>query len=210
MNILNELSNKCYWINSRTRNDRFMQFSRRMAKEHLLCERFEAIIGNNVHNPDVDFSQIKSKLNREMNGGEKGCYLSHRELWKRQIKLGYKKMLVFEDDAVLLPNYKEVLAKIDFDFDILFLGQNHYGEFGYGEMSALIDIDKKPFYRTKGSWLTHAYIIDIKAAEMLLKHTEKAHTVVDGMIADFCSQMNAYAIAPAICIQDPKSKSSLR
>jgi glycosyl transferase family 25 len=208
--MLNELSNKVFWINSRNRADRFMQMSKRLQKEQIVSERFEALQGGFVPNPDVNFSRTIEHIGRHLNNGEKGCYLSHRELWKKQLKNGWKKVLILEDDCIFLPNYKEVLKKIDFDFDLLFLGQYDYSGNGKGEFSALIDIGKKPIYKTVGSWLTHAYIIDISICQALLDYTVNGHTSIDGMIAEFCPKVNAYAIAPAVAIQDVKSKSSLR
>lgn len=208
--MLNTIVNKIFWINSRNRSDRFIQMSKRLQKEQIISERFEAIQGGYVPNPDVDFGGTIPTIGRYLNNGEKGCYLSHRELWKKQLKSGYKKVLILEDDCIFLPNYKEVLSKIDFEYDMLFLGQWDYSAAGKGEMSALVDIGKKPFYKSNGSWLTHAYIVDISVCQLLLDRTVDCHTSIDGMLAEICPSIKAYAVAPAIAIQDTKSKSSLR
>ena len=56
-----------------------------------------------------------------------GCFLSHRGCWRRCVQSG-KPLIVFEDDAVLMPSFRRRLAaalaelREDDEWDVLLLG----------------------------------------------------------------------------------------
>ena len=52
--------------------------------------------------------------------GHVGCVLSHHTLW-REVVERHVSMLILEDDAITHPSLGEVISKIDFDFDLIFL-----------------------------------------------------------------------------------------
>ncbi len=69
--------------------------------------------------------------------GEIGCACSHREIWKQVASGKLNTVIVFEDDVILQPKFREDLQEyirdLPPDWDIAFLGcgrrNNKYGHF---------------------------------------------------------------------------------
>ena len=53
-----------------------------------------------------------------------------------------------------------------------------------------------------GMWLTHAYILSLQGAQILLQRTEVQTNGLDAMTADIQSDMEAYGFRPAIAYQE--------
>lgn len=216
------LFDKVYYINSKNRPDRFRNMSARFEalgyqKDGLNfgnghIERFEAIFGGHI--ASVDFGDQKKKLNN----GEIGCFLSHREIWKKIKESGYKKTLILEDDAEFgkdFDSFNDLFNSVP-DFDLLYLGQWNYDvDFMDGqkiqgkETSALIEEISPRIWKANRCWLTHAYVVDLNCIDYLLKSTEKLYSCLDHVMADIQSELKVYAIYPSIVKQD-LTKSSIR
>ena len=55
--------------------------------------------------------------------GEAGCAASHLALWREAVRLG-RPVLILEDDVITHPQIEAQIARIDFPFDVIFLGVN--------------------------------------------------------------------------------------
>jgi GR25 family glycosyltransferase involved in LPS biosynthesis len=109
-----------YFINLNRREDRKIHFLNQCIKENLpmnkVC-RIEAIDGliHNFHNNELKmFSNANFyRLNPEViNKKIMGNQLSHYYLWKEIIRENQKVTIIFQDDAVLIPNFMEYIDNV--------------------------------------------------------------------------------------------------
>jgi len=165
---------KC--INIQTRNDKRELFSKMMSSENIDFEYFNAIVDKN--NPS------------------RGCFKSHAKIISDAYENGTKRLMVFEDDALLnkqisLENVDEIRKFLDNeDWDIFFLG-------GFPEIM-LYEIKKHHMYNNiyKGTFLcAAAYILNEKSIKKLKNLEWGGNTkVIDKDI--FMNFDKSYAILP--------------
>lgn len=98
---------------------------------------FDAVDGRKLTKDDVaQFGMRKCRdyrheaANRDLTYGELGCFLSHYYVWKDAEERGFKRVMIFEDDAALERDFVEILAKampeveVVPDWDLLYLGRS--------------------------------------------------------------------------------------
>lgn len=77
---------------------------------------FEAFDGRNItdkqKNTVYDASKAKNNVGREMSGGEIGCAISHRNVYKYMIDNNIPEAVILEDDVVLSDSFKETVIAI--------------------------------------------------------------------------------------------------
>lgn len=134
-----------YCLNLERRTDRRRQIEKEFTREMLDVEFVNATDGCK-----------HSKLTK----GECGCADSHIRVWRDIVDKGYPMALVFEDDARLVPNFKEKLDKViqdlPNDWDVVNLGSAQGGRIKQKKISK---------HLVKGrSLMTHCYLISQKAA----------------------------------------------
>ena len=108
-----------YFINLNRREDREHHFLRQCIKENLpmnkVC-RIEAIDGllHNFHNNELQmFSNVKLYINNDIIIKKiMGNQLSHYYLLKEIIRENQQMTIVFQDDAVLIPNFMEYIDNV--------------------------------------------------------------------------------------------------
>jgi len=109
-------------INLDRRPERWQRMQRALAAQNLAVQRFSAIDGNNVALPH----------NWMHTAGAYGCLLSHVQVVREARNAGASSVLIFEDDAVFDPQFKEKFAhfikELPDDWDMLFLGALHKDE----------------------------------------------------------------------------------
>lgn len=160
--------------------------------------------GNRISHA-VDNNIKRAHKRPKMSLGEIGCFASHREVWQRQVEEGRELVLILEDDArfnekqlhQLVTNWNGLPV-----FDFLHLGWEYYA--GYKKQTIQeVEIDGLPnLWKGDGMWLTHAYLLTLEGAEMLLERTEVQTNGLDAMTADIQSDMEAYGFKPAIAYQE--------
>ena len=98
-------------------------------------------------------------------GGQGGCSLSHLTLWSWCAIGKYAGMMIFEDDALPRPDFKEIFPRywnaIDQDVDMVFLGNSLSKE----------DVDSIPdgqLIEYRSSMCTHAFFLTKQGARKLL------------------------------------------
>ena len=99
-------------VNLETSPDRMASATAEMLAQGLAFERFEAFDGR--PHPLESYDQYDAKaayfqMGRELNGGEIGCYLSHRKALAHFLQTGAETCLVLEDDLMFLPGARPVL-----------------------------------------------------------------------------------------------------
>lgn len=154
-----------------------------------------------------DISIEKADYRVPMRGGEIGCWLTHRGIWK-YIETLKTPTLVLEDDAVIIPDFnktiKSYLNEIPEDYDMFYLNHDYYIQKGNRYTKKELDtlgepvrnFDENAIYRTLGTWRTHCYIIKPKVAEMCLNETKTANCGIDDKLARIHKDMNVYCVHP--------------
>lgn len=93
-----------YVINLKKRPDRLAKFTKKCPLKNV--KTFNAINGKLLG------GELDSIYPNKLNKGEKGCFLSHINLWKKQIKEDIEYFVIFEDDAIFCENFSEKFEKI--------------------------------------------------------------------------------------------------
>ncbi len=139
---------------------------------------------------------------RPMRPGAIGCWLSHREAMHRLIRSGDNMAAVFEDDIVLDPDVKHVLAEIeatDVEFDIVFLhrfkSEQRYTPIKQLTPSHWLGIIK---YSDQG---TLAYVIKRRSAECFLnRHARITQNIDHEMHAYWSNNLITYTLNPPVVL----------
>jgi GR25 family glycosyltransferase involved in LPS biosynthesis len=206
---VNTYFDKVFFINSRKRVDRLKNMTKRLSVLEIKADRFEAILGGAVNKSAL----LLSPTNKTLNNGEIGCYLSHRQIWQIIKENNYKRTLILEDDAEFcvdfLEHFKNKIQEVP-EFDMLYFGHWNYDDkTESGKKRALKDEVSDGIYKANRCWLTHAYAVDVKCVDYLLKETEIIYSCIDNVLADKQEPLDVYAFYPNLIKQD-STKSSLR
>ena len=208
---VNQYFDKVFYINSKTRIDRYRNMMDRLSKLGIEAERFEAILGGELDSRKFDFGESK----KDLNNGEIGCFQSHRAIYKKIVEGGYKSVLILEDDALFCENFNEMFAEqiknVPEDWQMLYFGQFNYDNMDGVSGSKTVAIKEHVagnIYETQRCWLTHAYAIK-DCAKFLLDNTEKMYHTFDAVLADVQKDLKVYAFHPNVIRQDD-TQSSIR
>jgi GR25 family glycosyltransferase involved in LPS biosynthesis len=215
-----KMFDKIFWINSRNRADRYRNMIGRLAELNIEAERFNAIHGGEINWNDPEYAEFYiSNTKKNLNLGEKGCFISHRTIYKAIKENGWKKTLILEDDAKFCPDFLNQLNKVYPnvpEYDLLYFGQWNYDKgVVEGEKSALRDkvceVEGKGIYKAVRCWLTHAYVVDLSIIDLLLDNTKNLYGSIDLVLSDIQEKekLKVYAIYPSLITQDG-TMSSLR
>lgn len=151
----NQLGEKLFYcLNLERRPDRRIQAWRQFRRERLNVKRFDAHDSVNVCNPKG-----------YRNIGARACSLGHRSIWRSALKCESDSVVVFEDDIVLCPSFRERLDKIwgelPDDWMLLYFGCVFH--------TAPVQISQNILKVTGPTWDMHAYAI----RQPLWKHVNK-------------------------------------
>jgi len=93
--------------------DRRKKVSQEMTKISIPWKFLDAIDGSSLSGPPREYKASKVKLLQgyALTPNEIGCYLSHKNAWKRCVKEGIP-TLVMEDDFVLLPDFERIMKTL--------------------------------------------------------------------------------------------------
>jgi len=179
------------------RPDRWKRFQDQSGSFHVT--RFLGVDGKKI---DIDSDQrvatltkrnIKSHTRRaheELDSiGGVGCALSHIAVWQRMVDLNQELCLVFEDDAVLVPDFKEranhciqnSLLRDPKAWDLWLLGGM------WDDLSSIPG--EKNVVRVGAFILFHAYVITLSCAKRLLQDVYPIHAHIDAWVSIY-SHMN--------------------
>lgn len=171
---------KIYCINLDRRPDRWELAAAEFEKHNLQVERFSAVDGHNV----------KNKQRLSLKPGLHGCTMSHYLIIDRARELGYKTIMVFEDDAVLHNNFTERLqlcmSYLPKNWDMLMLGGSHR------ETPTLIH--GRPYLKVNKTLTSHGYVIKESIYDRLLQKLKPMDTPIDCAFAEL--QQNSQVFIP--------------
>jgi len=110
--------------------------------------------------------------------GKQGCFLSHFKIWKEIIENKIPYTLIFEDDVLFHPKWKEIapayLNATPKNFDVVYLGSQI-------EFFSQYHVDRGPVFCTHAMLLSYDGVV--KLYNMLLKNSVGVYTI-DCMLID--------------------------
>lgn len=120
-----------------------------------------------------------------INKGRIACHYSHLNVLKKFLETNETRCIVFEDDLLITENFKIILKyklnniinNTPKKIDLLYLGycyQDCYND----------DIVNKYIKKTKGALCRHAYMINRKAANIIINNTNHMYNNGDQMYKD--------------------------
>jgi len=170
-----------------------------MLNGHVVFNFYDAVDGKDMSKKDSELSNKVFKKDA-LNLGQRGCFLSHLNLYEKIKKEKIPNTLILEDDAAIdnfyyLKNLDKFL--ID-DYDIIFLGHcaENEGEF----VKETFTIRKSVSPRC-----THAYLLSEKGANKLLNYfySQKWDLPIDELI--YQCDLNKYSLFPMLVKQEGES-----
>ena len=159
--------------------------------------------GNHVsHLVDNRLKKLKKRSNLSLS--EIGCCASHREVWKKMLDKGQQLIMILEDDSrfdidkanLLLDSWDKLP-----EFDFLHLGWNYYAGYGKQTIEPVDCIEGLELWKGNQMWLTHGYIINQEAAQLLLDNTNVQTNGLDAMTAWIQDHMESYGFRPHVVFQ---------
>ncbi len=102
-----------YVINMAKDTARMASMGQQLAAQGLDFERVEAVVGRELtaEQRRTSYSKFWYSLlmGRQPSAAELGCNLSHRMIWKMMLDRGQDWAIIFEDDALLSPEFSNAL-----------------------------------------------------------------------------------------------------
>eukprot|EP00667_Euglena_gracilis_P006109 EG_transcript_6158 len=200
-------------INLDHRPDRFENVKRQAQANGLPIQRHPACNpGNGDAVPAADVAtQWDTTLNArfdhsykphavlKMSFGERGCAMSHIQLWRKVVAQKLPMAMILEDDVLLAPKFSDrvqrYLAHLPADWDIFYL------EYANGSPAPRV-CERPILYKGVYVWHTGAYVISLKGAATCLKHLP-VDAPVDNYLARLMHTglLHAYLPHPALAEQ---------
>lgn len=175
---------KIYCVNLDRRPDRWKYASAQFEAAGLKVERFAAI-------DSQDF-----KIEYPTKPGACGCALSHYFLIERAKMLGFKTVMIFEDDIELKPRFiselEKCIVELPEDWDMLYLGGSHREK-----PTKVTD----SIYKVSKTLTTHAYIMRSTMFDRTISLLKNIEQPVDGIYADLQKEFNVYLTNPPLAWQ---------
>lgn len=164
----------------------------------LTLERVRAVEAGDV--PADEMRRLAASWERDLSGGEVGCFLSHRAEWERVVR-ERRPALILEDDAVLSRRLPSVLAQIASieGADLLNLedtGRRRFLARGRGEEIAAGVRSVRCLRDKSGSG---GYLIWPQAAERLLRRTQGSAAPSDACLHG--AGLTAFVCEPPLVLQ---------
>jgi len=182
-----------FCITLERRKDRWNRFQDQSGIERLNVKRFIGVDGKTIDIMKDDRISTLTKKNIITNSrrsheeldsvGGVGCALSHIAVWQWMVDQNQEMCLIFEDDAIVPPDFIEKtnqliqesnLLKDSKNWDVWLLGGK------WDDLSSIPNETSKTGIVRVGSFiLFHAYIITLNCAKKLLKDVYPIHCHID-------------------------------
>lgn len=177
-----------FYINLESRDDRRVHAEFQFASQCMQVERIPAAIGKNVRN-----------TRGHGNKNQYACRLSHR-MAIRQAKIRKAPcVLIFEDDVILHPLFREIVARLTppEDWGILFFGCTHVKP---------PDVIAPGWVKVNYLWGLQAYVVKAQWYDRLLSALNKVGSGArdigaDNILSELSKQIPMYATYPNIAWQ---------
>ncbi|MBK1682247.1 hypothetical protein CKO18_01520 [Rhodoferax fermentans] len=168
-------------VSLKTASDRRAALKSHLDDLGIQFEWIDAIRG------DALSPQYRQEVNPtgNMSPGQLGCYLSHIHIYERIIEQALPVALVLEDDTVLHPSVKNLVATgcQHLEFDYCFLGSDDRGDAGFvfynAATPAPLSKAHLSYPLSSGPFCTHAYLITLEGAKKRLACAYPARSAID-------------------------------
>ena len=199
--------------------ERFAGVKKQMDDQGVYFERIDAVNGRALSESERR-ANATAAARALLTPGMIGCYLSHRKCWQLCVEGGHDAVLVFEDDAVLMPEFKSKLLgameDVPDDWDVLLLGglaavhpKLKFGVAGWGALSmygiSMPETLRWPKRISERVHVpvrpagTHAYAVSARGAAKLLSICPRANFHVD--LAAWGRAASTYTVNPLLAKQ---------
>lgn len=194
MNVLKEYGiDKLFYINLDNRSDRKEKMEKRFEKVGLEVERYSAV--NKDHECVKKYSKQLKNLSY--------CTLSHMNLLKRSVREMYRKVMIFEDDVMMID-----------DFMCRLVLMINYVKYKEGEVDFLhIDNSTLDFclvdgiHKTKNAYMAGCYILSsdyLKKSVNIFENSEKDDSFmeIEWVLINLQQLNKTYTSFPRLCLQE--------
>lgn len=204
-------------INLDRSKDRLDAITRKLDALGIDFQRVPAVDGSKISEEQkkellypIDHFETKVRFTRELTNGEIGCFLSHRECWKRLLDSDEKWALIMEDDIQIskrAAEYMKTDAWIPQEVEVCQFSALDDEIKGRITNRPIVKIDGflrlvEPLYPTPLGM--QCYCISRVAAEEALKTSVKLAAPVDDFLFspwfDFCKKHVLYRTSPLLVV----------
>lgn len=183
--ILEEIPTFC--INLKDSSGRWDTMMRRFAQAELKVQRWEA-----ATSADLGSYSYAHYLS----AGERGCAKSHCDLWQYQVDNKIPIIMVFEDDAVMRKDFKDILESQietlktdDPEWDLILLNAS--------EADGL-----NCWHKAVNQCMTAGYLLSLRGAEELIRIAKSTLYASDWMTQILQRRNHSYTYFPWLVIQE--------
>jgi glycosyl transferase family 25 len=167
-----------YVINLTVSRDRLADIMKMGRRENMDITRFDAVNGRKLAVNDPYIRKFFSSKNK-LKPGQKGCALSHIQIWELVDKGTAEVVLILEDDAIIPTDFNNKLAKymaeLPSDWDMVLLGGNNL--MGKRHSQRLLYTDNT--IKRDGNYGLFGYLIKKTTAAKLLVTCLKMKATID-------------------------------
>jgi len=192
---INDYFDHVYCLNLDRRIEKWFFIKKKLDNLNIKAYRFSAIDGNNLHESIISKHPKLSK-------GAIGCMLSYYEIIKDAKKNGYKRILVFEDDAIFHKKFNDIFSKIKNidDWKILHLGASQHG--GWMNIEYI-----KDFYYSNGTQGTFTIGFDESVYDEILETENIINVPIDAKLMELQKKYykKCFTFYPNLTIADVSS-----
>lgn len=204
---------ECILLNLDKARDRYEAFLRRFHASDLRLNRlsrYTAVEGSSVDivsllTPTAYQEVLQAEKNNyriehyELTRGAVGCYLSHVGIWNRVAQGTADCAMIFEDDAIILPDLRSQVGKIMMhvpsDWDIVLLGH------------VLVKYKRGQYvHKAYHFYCLHAYLVSKRGAEKIIRSGMlfPIKKQIDSLLTDMTAAgfLNVYASQRQLVRQD--------
>lgn len=135
-----------------------------------------------LSHPNYEPTKRRFFYGRDLSGGEFGCVLAHRNIYRHMVENRISRAVVLEDDAILtddLPAVIKALCKIPDTWDLVrFLGRPK----NYWSTRPIVSLDETPCMLSRPLGTpggAYGYVLSLHAAERLLLMMQKNWLAID-------------------------------
>lgn len=205
-----------YLINLDESTDRLVACDKLLKQHGLPYERVPAVLGKALSQTDIDKvydQEANGKSHyRTLSQGEIGCYLSHRECWRKIAESDEPYGIVLEDDINIVGDVKkaiDLIKQVDFSWDLIKLAP-YNRKVRKVLLSHKLDDEFDLVIHNKPMSGCAATIYSKKGAEKLLAATKQFYRPVDTDIQYFWEKdIHVWSLAPYVFQQNLDSESTI-
>lgn len=202
-----------YVINLETCTERRENISKILSSEKEISFEFiEAVDGRKLSEIERDqlfnVSSLEQRDGWKVLPGEIGCTLSHQKCYKKLLNSDFDYVLILEDDIVLK---QEISPNVNIIADIMKRQQPVIlllsGMFWYSSIETYNSIDEKKIAKVIDATMTHSYVINRAAAELLIN--QRPSFRADDWRYIISKGVAVYGLIPHLVNQDNKGGTTI-